>query len=77
MEKEQVTGKLDELKGRRSRASELTGNPDLQDEGTVEHSKDTQSKRTVRSKAQSGEPIRKIQRYGVRRFDSKRVTTPQ
>ncbi len=40
MEKEQVTGKLDELKGKAKQGiGKLTGNPDLQDEGTVDELK--------------------------------------
>ena len=40
MEKEQVTGKIDELKGKAKQAvGGATGNPNLQDEGTVDEAK--------------------------------------
>lgn len=40
MEKEQVTGKVDELKGKAKQAvGNVTGNPDLQDEGTLDEGK--------------------------------------
>ncbi|MFL6415374.1 MAG: CsbD family protein [Bryobacteraceae bacterium] len=40
MEKEQVTGKVDELKGKAKEAvGGATGNPDLHDEGVVDEGK--------------------------------------
>lgn len=40
MEKEQVTGKVDELKGKAKQAAgHVTGNPDLHDEGVVDEVK--------------------------------------
>jgi len=40
MEKEQVTGKLDELKGKtKQTVGDATGNPNLHDEGVVDEAK--------------------------------------
>lgn len=40
MEKEQVTGKVDELKGKaKQAAANATGNPGLHDEGTLDEAK--------------------------------------
>lgn len=40
MEKEQVTGKVDELKGKAKQAAAgVTGNPNLHDEGVVDEGK--------------------------------------
>lgn len=40
MEKEQVTGKVDELKGKAKQTiGKATGNPDLHDEGVVDEGK--------------------------------------
>ena len=40
MEKEQVTGKVDELKGKTKQAvAGVTGNPNLHDEGVVDEAK--------------------------------------
>ncbi len=40
MEKEQVTGKADEIKGKaKQAAANVTGNPDLHDEGVVDEGK--------------------------------------
>ena len=48
MEKEQVTGKVDELKGKTKQAvAGVTGNPNLHDEGVVDEAKGKVKQATV------------------------------